>query len=72
MSGQLIRPLVEQEKTIRAKYAARLDQRKRELALAIAALNAAQEVLNDLALAFHGGRGPVVMTEDGLYEVADG
>lgn len=71
-TGPLIRPLTKHEQEIRQKYAARVDAREREARAALAALATAREVLHDLALAFHGGGGPVVMTEDGLYEVADG
>jgi hypothetical protein len=69
--GRLIRRLEDGEKALRAKWAARVVERREAVQRAVAELQEAQSQLHDLALAFNRGR-PVVMTEVALYEVPDG
>lgn len=69
--GALIRPLTEGERQIRNKYQARVQERELQVQRALAAVQEAKAMLNDIALAFNGGQ-PCVMTQDALHAPADG
>lgn len=69
--GPLIRQLTEHEKRIRSKYANEVRACEAAVQRSVQELQRARAVLNDMALAFAGAEGPVIMTADGLYHPAE-
>lgn len=67
--GEKIRDLTEEEKLLILKYSGIFNVRKREAEAAMQCLQEAELTLQDFAIAFNKGQGPVIIAEDTLWRV---